>query len=113
MYIDCEVKFKIVLGGQIGSDSPCDDIGVDFNHIVISKILDQTVANQPVGLVDEYPVLVWLRHRRVVFDFLLLHYLISVAIIHLLNTQPILQTKIRTKEHVLADNDLIYSVTLS
>ena len=82
MYIDGEVKFEVVLGGQVGFDSSCDDIGVDLNNMIISKVLNQTVTYQPVGLVYEDSVLVGLRHRRVVLDLLLLHYLISVAIIH-------------------------------
>ena len=49
---------------------PKNEIGIDLNNMIIPELLNQAVPDQSIRLVDQNPVLVRLRNRRVVLALL-------------------------------------------
>ena len=49
---------------------PKNEIGIDLNNMIIPELLNQAVPDQSIRLVDQNPVLVRLRNRRVVLTLL-------------------------------------------
>lgn len=59
----------------MGVDGAHDDIGIDLNDMIIPEILNQTMPDMRVGIIDEYLMLMTLRCRRIIYKILTLTHL--------------------------------------